>query len=74
MCESEPDLKEPLCVRWCLAEALIYEEREEAVVEKVEQGKLELGLEFLANEFGMDKLLDSVARMMEKDEKPGQNR
>jgi benzoyl-CoA reductase subunit BamC len=69
MCESEPDLEKPLCVRWCLAEALIYEEREEAVAEKVEQGKLELGLEFLANEFGMDKLLDSVARMMEKDEK-----
>ena len=74
MCESEPDLKEPLCVRWCLAEALIYEEREEAVEEKVEQGKLELGLEFLANEFGMDKLLDSVARMMEKDQKPEPNR
>jgi hypothetical protein len=35
----------------------------------VEQSKLELGLEFLANEFGMDKLLDSVARMMEKDER-----
>lgn len=70
MCESEPDLKEPLCVRWCLAEALIYEEREEAVAEKVEQDKLELGLEFLANEYGMDKLLDSVARMMQKDEKP----
>lgn len=70
MCESEPDLKEPLCVRWCLADALIYEEREEAVEEKVEQGKLELGLEFLVNEFGMDNLLDSVARMMQKNEKP----
>jgi benzoyl-CoA reductase subunit BamC len=70
MCESEPDLEEPLCVRWCLAEALIYEEREEEVEEKVEMGKLEIGLGSLADEYGLDKLIDAVARMTEKDEKP----
>ena len=31
MCESDPTLEEPMCVQWCLADALIYEEREEEV-------------------------------------------
>ena len=35
MCESDPALSEPLCVQWCLDDALIYEEREEEVEEEV---------------------------------------
>jgi benzoyl-CoA reductase subunit BamC len=27
MCESDPSLAEPMCVQWCLADALVYEER-----------------------------------------------
>ena len=28
-CEQEPPLSEPMCVQWCLGDALTYEEREE---------------------------------------------
>ena len=36
MCEGE---EQPLCVKWCLAEALIVEEREEEVDEAGEDGR-----------------------------------
>jgi benzoyl-CoA reductase subunit BamC len=69
MCESDPPLSEPLCVTWCLADALVYEEREEEVeVEEEEvQEELEVGLESMANRYGWQKLLDTVARMSRKD-------
>ena len=65
MCEGED---EPLCVRWCLVDALTLEEREEEVEEEeVEQEELEIGLESLADKYGMEKILDAVARMSKKD-------
>lgn len=67
MCESDPPLEEPMCVQWCLADALTYEEIEEEVEEeepKVED--LEVGLEALVEEYGLDKLVDTVARMVEE--------
>jgi len=63
-CEGED---EPLCVKWCLADALTYEEREEEVEEKVEREKLDIGLESLANEYGFDKIVEAVTRMSKKD-------
>jgi benzoyl-CoA reductase subunit BamC len=67
MCESDPDLEEPLCVQWCLNEALIYEEREEEVEEEEPQEEMEIGLEALANKFGLEKIMETVARMAKKD-------
>jgi len=67
MCEDDPPLEEPLCVQWCLNDALIYEEREEEVEEEVEQEELEIGLDSLADKYGLEKLMDTVARMSEKD-------
>ena len=67
MCEDDPPQKEPLCVKWCLADALIYEEREEDVVEEVKLGEVELGLESLVAKFGMEKITETVARMLKKD-------
>ena len=65
MCEGE---EEPLCVKWCMHDALILEERQEdADGRKEEQEDLEIGLESLADKFGMDKILDVVARMNAKD-------
>ena len=64
MCEDED---EPLCVKWCITDALTYEEREEEVDEEVEQEDLEVGLEALANKYGLDKILDTVARMSIKE-------
>ncbi|MBC2724779.1 MAG: (4Fe-4S)-binding protein, partial [Desulfosporosinus sp.] len=67
MCESDPPLEEPMCVQWCLADALTYEEREEEVEEQEDQEELEIGLDSLADKYGMEKLMDAVARMSEKD-------
>ena len=63
MCEGED---EPLCVKWCINDALTYEEREEEIEEEVEQEKLEIGLAALANEYGLDKIIDTISRMAEK--------
>jgi len=60
MCEGED---EPLCVKWCLADALILEEREEEVEEPEEQDELDIGLEALARKFGLHKVMANVARM-----------
>ena len=61
MCEGE---EEPLCVKWCLVDALTYEERE-AVVEAaaVGPGEIETGLEALVNKHGLDKVMDMVAQL-----------
>ena len=64
MCESDPPLEEPMCVKWCLADALIYEEREEEVEEEEEKREeMEIGLESLTNKFGLEKVMETVARM-----------
>jgi benzoyl-CoA reductase subunit BamC len=60
MCEGE---EEPLCVKWCLVDALTYEEREEEVEEEAVQEELEIGVESLANKYGLDKIMETVARL-----------
>jgi benzoyl-CoA reductase subunit BamC len=65
MCESDPDLEEPLCVQWCLNDALVYEEREEDEEEEERPEDLEVGLETLADKYGLDKIVDTIARMSE---------
>jgi len=60
MCEGE---EEPLCVQSCLNQVLIFEEREEEAEEQEEQEELEIGLDSLANKYGLDKLRDTIARM-----------
>jgi len=60
MCEGE---EEPLCVKWCLVDALIYEEREEEVEEEEKPEEMEIGLESLTNKYGMQKIMDALARM-----------
>lgn len=63
MCEDE---EEPLCVKWCLAEALTYEEREEEVEEEVKLGDMEIGLKSLVDKHGLQKIADTIARMSQK--------
>ena len=60
MCEGED---EPLCVKWCLVDALTYEEREEEVEEEEGPEEMEIGLEALADKYGLDKIMETVARM-----------
>ncbi|MBU3917350.1 (4Fe-4S)-binding protein [bacterium] len=64
MCEGED---EPLCVKWCVDNALVLEEREEEVEEQEEQEELEIGLESLADKHGLQKLKDAIARLSKKD-------
>lgn len=63
MCESDPSQEKPLCVQWCLSEALIFEEREEEIIEEEKPEDLEIGLEALANKYGLNKLMDTVTQM-----------
>jgi benzoyl-CoA reductase subunit BamC len=65
-CESDPPLAEPMCVQWCLAEALTYEEREEEGEEEVKLEDMEIALESMVDEYGWQKLLDALARMSQK--------
>jgi benzoyl-CoA reductase subunit BamC len=64
MCEGED---EPWCVKWCLNDVLTYEEREEEVEEQDGLKDLEIGLESLSEKYGLEKLVDTVARMSIKD-------
>ncbi len=67
MCEEDPPLDEPLCVKWCLSDALTYEEREEEVEEEVVLEEMETGLKSLVDKYGLDNLADSMARLLKKD-------
>ena len=67
MCQSDPTLEEPMCVKWCVAEALVYETREEEVADEPEQEELEIGLEAMANRHGWDSLMQVAARMAKKE-------
>ncbi|MFH1137813.1 MAG: (4Fe-4S)-binding protein [Pseudomonadota bacterium] len=60
MCEGED---EPLCVKWCLVDALTLEEREEDVVEEERPDDLEIGLDALASKYGYDKIMETMARI-----------
>ncbi|NOZ88211.1 MAG: (4Fe-4S)-binding protein [Deltaproteobacteria bacterium] len=66
MCESDPSIKEPLCVQWCLADALTYEEREEEVEEEPVIDELDEGIEALVDKHGLQKVIDAVNKMSKK--------
>jgi len=63
MCENDPPLEKPMCVQWCINEALIYEEREEEVDESAKLDEMQAGVEALVNKFGLQKVIDSVSRL-----------
>jgi benzoyl-CoA reductase subunit BamC len=68
LCENDPPLSEPMCVQWCYVDALTYEEREVEVDEADDkkQEEMETGLESLVAKYGLEKIVDTVARMSEK--------
>jgi benzoyl-CoA reductase subunit BamC len=63
MCEEKPPLPEPLCVQWCLSDALTYEEREEEGEEEEKRGEMEIGLESLIKKHGLKTVMDTVTRL-----------
>ena len=64
MCEGE---EEPLCVKWCITDALTWEQREEEVDEEVKAEDLEMGLSAMIDKYGMEKIAEAMARMSKKD-------
>ncbi len=64
MCETVPALDQPWCVKVCTADSLTYVEREVPRDEKPQptRDQLEIGLEFLINEYGMEAILENLNR------------
>ncbi len=64
MCEGE---EEPVCVKWCLVDALIYEAREEEVEqEQPSVSEMDIGLQSLVKKHGLQKVMDSLAQLVKK--------
>jgi benzoyl-CoA reductase subunit BamC len=66
MCEDDPAQEAPLCVKWCLTEALTYEEVEEEVEEEVSLTEMETGLKALLEKYGLENMVDGIARLSQK--------
>jgi benzoyl-CoA reductase subunit BamC len=65
MC-GEPPLPEPMCVKWCLADALTYVEKEEEVEEEVVRPEeSQKSMEYLVNKYGIDEI-KSILDQLEK--------
>ena len=62
-CEEEPPLEEPMCVQWCLSDALTYEEVEEEGEEEEKPGEMEVGLESLVKKYGAKTVKDTLTRI-----------
>ena len=63
MCEDNSPQEKPLCVQWCLNEALVYEEREEQVEEEMKQEDVDAGLQSMIDKYGLQKVIDTVTRI-----------
>ena len=65
MCESVPPLAKPMCVEVCKADALTYFEREVKRSEKPEvtRGQIEVGLEFLVDQYGIAAVVERLNQM-----------
>lgn len=67
MCEDEPPREKPMCVEWCVNDVLTYEEREEEVEEQVEAEAVQAGLTAMIDKYGLEQVMDTVARMSKKE-------
>lgn len=67
MCGDDPE-QIPMCVQICSRGALTYVEREEVVEDEkeVRRGNMEIALESLINKYGLEKVVETVARRSKK--------
>jgi benzoyl-CoA reductase subunit BamC len=63
MCEEKSPEEEPLCVQWCINDALTYEEKEEEGEEEEKPREMEVGLESLVKKYGAKTVRDTLARI-----------
>ena len=63
MCEDDPTLEKPLCVQWCIHNALVYETREELVEEDEKLADVEIGLQAMIDKYGTEKVTETMSRM-----------
>ena len=66
MCQSDPPVEEPMCVHWCVRDALKYEEREVEVEEQPEIDALETALIAVADKYGWDDIVRTTTRLTQK--------
>ncbi len=59
MCEGE---EEPLCVKWCITDALTFEERVEECDEVDELG---IGLSSLIDQYGLEEIMNRIVKIAE---------
>jgi len=74
MCLDDPPQDEPLCVKWCLSDALTYEEVDNDEDREEPADEMETGLNALTKKHGFKKVMEILARMEEErsDEEKGQ--
>jgi benzoyl-CoA reductase subunit BamC len=65
MCGDPPPPEGPLCVAWCLENALSYTERKEERQEREKLDEKELALEYLVNKYGIEEIIDTLNRKLE---------
>lgn len=66
MCADDPTLTEPMCVQVCRPGALTYLKWEEEREDEPKPGEMEIGLQSLVNRHGLQKVMDTVARISKK--------
>ncbi len=62
MC-GEPPLEEPMCVKWCLTDALTYVEKEEEEEEEEKEEEKEKAVEFLVKKYGLKEVEDAITQI-----------
>ncbi len=66
MCEELPEGEEPLCVQWCLSDALTYVEREEEGEDIQTRKEMEVGLEAMLKQHGLKTVLETIDRIKKR--------
>jgi benzoyl-CoA reductase subunit BamC len=64
MC-GEPPQPEPLCVKWCMSEALTYVEREEEEGAEEDEGDKERAVAYLVEKYGAEEIREILDRASE---------
>lgn len=64
MCEEDPTLDEPWCVKVCRCDALTYDEFvDDRPAGPEPRAELDLSLESLSDRYGVEKVLEAIARL-----------